>query len=258
MASRKIIQIDEEKCNGCGQCIPNCAEGSLKIVNGKAKLVADILCDGLGACLGHCPQDALKIVEREAEDFDELAVEKYLQEQKEEESAMAAKATPPSPACGCPSVQLSILGSADTEDRKAEDEQDSSPREGTAQGSSLVHWPVKLRLVPESAPFLRDAKLLVLADCAGVAAYDLHETLLRGKAVVILCPKFEDPGFYRAKLQRLVAASSLRSITVAHMQVPCCHGLFMAVKQAVEASGKEIPVEHIVLGRSGEKRSLRR
>ena len=154
--------------------------------------------------------------------------------------------------CGCPSTQVAILGSPKPE--PAPTTGPSTPPAPTS--SSLGHWPVKLRLVPESAPFLEGAHLLVLADCAAVAAHDLHQSLLKDKAVVILCPKFEDPGFYRPKMRALVAKANLSAITVAHMEVPCCSGLYATVKEAVEASGKNIPLERLVLSRDGKTRRI--
>ncbi len=268
MPVRQIIEIDEEKCDGCGLCIPNCAEGSLQIINGKAKLVSDNLCDGLGACLGHCPQDALRIIERDADEFDEEAVEEFLAAEKKKaelEKAGAGKddAGPhyagEHVACGCPSSQVAMLNQPGDEK-----EESGTKTDGAAHGDSrapvtparshLSHWPVKLHLVPETAPFLDGADLLVLADCAALSAFDLHETLLKDKAVVIFCPKFENPRFYTKKLAKIVSKANLRSITVAHMEVPCCYGLFQAVKKAVVASRKDIPLNYLIIERNGRKR----
>ena len=217
---RKIIEIDEEKCNGCGLCIPNCAEGALQIVDGKVKLVADVYCDGLGACLGHCPEGALKVVEREAVPFDMEAVHKLLGSQEEHPVA-------------CPSVSSVNLHA-------------SSPQL-TKRESALRHWPVQLRLLPTEAPRFQDADLLVVADCVPVAHPDFHASLLSGRTVVMGCPKLDDIAGYGEKLKEILKKNDVRSVTVATMEVPCCSGLSRVVDWAVEASGKAIPVrKHIV------------
>ena len=171
---RKIIEIDEELCDGCGQCVPSCAEGSLQIVDGKAKMVSDNLCDGLGACLGECPNDALKIVEREADEFDEEAVEKHLAEKEAQKQK-----EPLTLACGCPSTKIQAF------------EPTSSCKEANIPGSlegedsALSHWPIQIKLVPATAPFLKGADLLVLADCCGIAFPTLHRDLLKGRVIMI-------------------------------------------------------------------------
>ncbi len=301
MVNREIIEIDDEKCDGCGVCIPNCAEGALQIVNGKARLISENLCDGIGMCLGHCPKGALKVIVRDADDFDEEAVDARIKAINTEPPNIAQPEKPPV-GCGCPSSVMTFL-------KPAKDRSDQSegtyPEKGgqpdpatgttitrsmstsgdpkpipskppsastdstttittssltpsdstiTTTTSNLMHWPVKLRLVHEQAPFLKDADLLILADCAGVAMHDLHDSLLKDKAVVIFCPKFEDPLFYREKLQSIIYKSGIRSITVAHMEVPCCYGMFHAVQDAVQRSGKAIPVECIIIGRDGDQR----
>jgi len=226
MVIRDIVQIDEELCNGCGLCIPNCAEGALKIVDGKARLVSDVYCDGLGACLGNCPQGAISIIEREAEDFDEEAVHTHLAHQHTLE-------------CGCPSTAVQTL---------------EARAEPAARGSALGHWPVQLNLVPVEAPFFKGADLLVVADCVPVAYPDLHGTLLPGRSVVVGCPKFDDAQGYAEKLGEILRRNEVKTVTVAHMEVPCCSGLSWVVNKAVEASGKQIPVERRVITVSGEIR----
>lgn len=243
--NRKIIQIDESLCDGCGLCVPSCAEGTLAIVDGKAKVVADNLCDGLGACLGECPNGALQVIEREADEFDEHAVEKRLAELKAASPAPQQPATLP---CGCPSTQIMDFGKA-------------RPCPGSATlaiekagDSALSHWPVKIRLVPASAPFLKDADLLVLADCAPAAYPHLHETLLKGRAVMMGCPKFDDieGNGYVEKFAQIFRESGIRSITSVIMEVPCCAGLHTIVRRGLAASGKTIPLEEVVIGRRGE------
>jgi Pyruvate/2-oxoacid:ferredoxin oxidoreductase delta subunit len=217
---RKIIEIDEEKCNGCGLCIPNCAEGALQIVDGKVKLVGDVYCDGLGACLGHCPEGALKMIEREAVPFDMEAVHELLGSQKVQPVA-------------CPSVAPLNLHASSPQPIKKE--------------SALRHWPVQLRLLPTEAPRFQDADLLVVADCVPVAHPDFHGSLLAGRTAVMGCPKLDDIAGYGEKLKEILKKNDVRSVTVATMEVPCCSGLSRVVDWAVEASGKAIPVrKHIV------------
>lgn len=238
---RKIIEIDEELCDGCGQCVPSCAEGSLKIVDGKAKLMADRLCDGLGACLGECPQGALQIVEREAEEFDEAAVEEYLATQEEDKPDR-----PPFAGSGCPSAGVRMFAPAEAV-RDSEKEA-AAP----ALDSALTHWPIQIRLVPPTAPFLRDAHLLVLADCGAVAYPDLHRDFLQGKVVLMGCPKFDDAEAYVERFTEIFRHAGIRHITSVYMEVPCCSALPRIVQKAMEASGKEIPMEEVVIGVRGQ------
>jgi ferredoxin len=237
--TRKIIRIDDELCDGCGQCVPNCAEGALQIIDGKAKIVADKLCDGLGACLGECPNGALKIIEREADDFDELAVEKHLSEKeakKKEEMPMA---------CGCPShqIQTFIPSPAARLDAK---------NEAANRQSALCHWPIQIRLVPAEAKFLKNAHLLVIADCVPVAYPRLHEDLLAGKAIMMGCPKFDDADAYIQKFKEVFAKAGIQSITIAYMEVPCCSGLPWIIKKALDAGPFNIPVTEVVVSAQGK------
>lgn len=229
---RRIIEIDEEKCNGCGNCIPSCAEGALALVDGKARIVKDIYCDGLGACLGHCPQDALRIIERPAEAFDEAA-------------AMAHAHSAPSVAaplgCGCPGHHLQEF-------------QPAAPA-AAGQASQLSHWPVKLRLVPAQAPFLRGAHLLLAADCAAAAAPDFHAALLAGRKVVMGCPKFDDVADYVERLAAIIRQARPASLTVARMEVPCCAGMTTLAQQAVARSGVNLPVTEVIVDRQGQLQS---
>jgi ferredoxin len=242
--SRKIIEIDDELCNGCGECIIACAEGALQIVDGKAKLVADIYCDGLGACLGECPQGALKIIERPADAFDEEAVEELLAKQKKQ--ALAEEKLTMPLACGCPSsAEMSMQPAANSE----------APL-GDAQ-SRLGHWPVKLQLLNPQAPFLKGADLVLLADCAACALPDLHQRFLNGNAVAMACPKLDDAEAHVAKLAQVLEDARPRSIKVAIMEVPCCKGLDWIAAQALERAGLSIPVETVVIGRDGKLREDR-
>jgi Fe-S-cluster-containing hydrogenase component 2 len=236
---RKIIEIDEELCTGCGQCIISCAEGALEIVDGKAKLVADKYCDGLGACLGECPEGALTVVERDAEDFDEHAVEERLEDLKKQEAAQ------PAMACGCPSAQIRTF----TPEKWTRESAASAAHE---TASALTHWPVQIRLVPPTAPFLKNADLLVAADCTPVAYPDFHRDFLEGKAVLIGCPKFDDVQEYVEKFAGIFSHASINSVTVVIMEVPCCGGLPMIVRRGMEIAGKSIPLEQIVISARGE------
>jgi NAD-dependent dihydropyrimidine dehydrogenase PreA subunit len=229
---RKIIQIDEELCDGCGQCVPSCAEGSLQIIDGKAKVVADNLCDGLGACLGECPQGALQIIEREAEEFDEEAVEVFLAEKAREEP------------CGCPSAQIKTfqpLGSC---------EQANAPRV-TGGSSALTHWPVQINLVPPTAPFLKGADLLVAADCTPFAYPDFHEVLLKDRVLMIGCPKFDDAQAYIDKFTAIFRDAGIRSITTVMMEVPCCSSLSGIIRKALADAKANIPLEEVIITTRG-------
>ncbi len=241
MAKRKIVKIDEERCNGCGLCIPNCAEGALQIVDGKAKLMSEKFCDGLGACLGHCPEDAITVIEREAEDFDEKAVEVHFHEQKQ---AQPKPEPQPAPVFGgCPSstaIQFKVPN--------AGVESVSTAR----AASQLTQWPVQLRLVPINAPYFQNADLLVAADCVPFAYANFHQDFIKAKVVVVGCPKLDDIQYYEEKLTEIFTSNSIKSVTVPYMEVPCCFGLVKAVENAVAASGKNIALKKIKIGIRGE------
>ena len=245
MSKRKIVQIDEEKCTGCGLCIPNCAEGALQIIDGKAKLVSERFCDGLGACLGHCPEDAIVITEREADEFDEQAVEKYLHANKEVKPAPEAHPQPhPSHSFGgCPGSRMMQFNVPDA---------GGEAKPAARSQSTLSHWPVQLKLVPVNAPYFKDADLLIAADCVPFAYANFHQDFLKGKAVVVGCPKLDDIELYREKLTEIFKSNSIRSITVPYMEVPCCFGLVMAIEDALKASGKGIPLKKVKIGIRGE------
>jgi Fe-S-cluster-containing hydrogenase component 2 len=235
--TRKIIEIDEDKCTGCGQCITACAEGALQIVNGKARLVGDILCDGMGACIGNCPEDALRIVKREAEDFDEKAVKGHL-----------GKGNPipadPVIACGCPSSAAMTFS-------PIREMNGSEPCRIDAV-SRLGHWPVKLQLLSPAAPFLKGSDMLLLADCCGIACPDLHEKLLKGKTVAIACPKLDDVERHIQRLAEILSQAAPRELSIVHMEVPCCTGLIHAARKAADRAGVTIPMKHIVVSRRGD------
>lgn len=237
---RKIIDINEELCDGCGQCAIACAEGAIKIIDGKAKVISDNLCDGLGACIGDCPQGALKIVERETEEFDEDAVEKHLEQQKK------AAPIPDTLACGCPSTQIQEF-STETMCRSAD-----KPVLLASEESVLSHWPVQIRLVPPGAPFLEGADLLVAADCVPVAYPAFHRDFLKGKKVMIGCPKFDDKESYVEKFAEIFKVAGIKSITCLIMEVPCCSGLPEILNKAMEKAGINVPVEKKVINNRGK------
>lgn len=273
---RKIVVIDEDKCNGCGLCIPSCAEGAMQIVNGKAKLITDKLCDGLGACLGSCPQDALVIVEKEVDPFDEAAVEEHLKT-FDPVAHGAPKGSVMNkvhahgggqgghghghghpggghhhpPMGGCPGSRMMAL------DREPAADSKSTVSAGDVEISikpQLSQWPVQLKLVPETAPYFKEADLLVTADCVPFAYPNYHLDLLKGKAVAIGCPKLDDNQFYVEKLTRIIAQNNLKSITVAVMEVPCCTGLQMAVEEAARRAGTNVPVKKVEIAVQGHKK----
>lgn len=223
---RKIVKIDEEKCNGCGLCVPACVEGALQIINGKAKLMSEKYCDGLGACLGECPQGAITIEEREAEEFNEEAVKHHLEE---------------SLPCGCPSAMVTQF-------------EGITPRVPLYQHSMLRQWPIQLTLVPPSAPFLQGADLILAADCVPFAYAGFHH-LLKGHALLVACPKLDDFQTHQRKLTNILTHSEVKSLTVVHMEVPCCSGLAYMAKQAIYACGKEIPFKEVIIGIKGDLKS---
>ncbi len=260
---RKIIRIDNEKCNGCGDCIPNCPEGALQIVDGKARMVRDLLCDGLGACIGHCPQGAIAVEEREAEAYDERtvmagiysqgerAVEahlKHLRDHNDEGSLRqalhflrergASVEAPRSPS-GCPGTQpSSFLTQISTAD---------------SGGSRLTHWPIQLHLINPMAPHYRRSDLLLAADCVAYSAGDFHGAYLNGRTLAIGCPKLDDnQEVYLSKLTTLIDAAEVNSLTVMIMQVPCCSGLFNLARSAVVRASRKIPIKYVVVGIRGE------
>lgn len=240
---RKVVKIDQEKCDGCGLCVPSCAEGAIRMINGKAVLSADNLCDGLGACLGECPRDAISIEEREADDFDEAAVEKHLAAQGSPAPVHQSAAPVHQHTGGCPGSRAMSFAPAPTTT-------ESAPA-GSRQ-SQLAQWPVQLHLVSTTAPYFQGADLLITADCVPVAYAGYHEDFLKGKAVVMGCPKLDDNNFYTQKLTELFTRSEVRSITVLKMEVPCCGGIAVAARQALAASGKQIPYSEVTIGIKGE------
>ncbi|MFO8082890.1 MAG: 4Fe-4S binding protein [Desulfobacterales bacterium] len=237
---RKIVEIDEELCDGCGNCVPACAEGALVIENGKARVVKDQFCDGLGACLGDCPTGALRIVEREADEFDETAVEEYLSDKEKGRRDGDFIQT------GCPSARIQTFDIPRSE--KTMETGHMTPE----SKSSLGHWPVQIMLVPAKAPFLKGADLLVVADCAPLAYADFHRDFLKGKAVMMGCPKFDNVEAYIDKFAQICQNAGLKSITSVIMEVPCCSALPMIVRKGFEKAGKQIPMEEVVISTKGK------
>jgi ferredoxin len=246
MGLRKIVLIDEEKCDGCGQCVPACAEGAIQVIDGKARLVADIYCDGLGACLGECPRGAITIQEREAEAFDPEAVERHLRRLRaqEPEGQEASEATPHAcPGAAARSLRAPGVASATT---------------GTAEApaeSELANWPVQIQLVPVEAPWFDGADLLIAADCVACALPDLHRRFLAGRVLLVGCPKLDDVDLYRHKLAQIFKRNNIRSVSVLHMEVPCCFGLVRLVGDALEDAGVDIPAHVTEVGIRGDVRA---
>ncbi|MBW7996348.1 MAG: 4Fe-4S ferredoxin [Candidatus Glassbacteria bacterium] len=254
---REIIKIDEELCNGCGDCVTSCAEGAIQIIDGKAKLVSETYCDGLGACIGDCPTGALTIEEREADEFDEEAVEQHLGGMKEKQKiedivsrAMGHKPAgghghaPAHGGGGCPGSMSRMFEQAPDRDPAAD--------ELAPALSRLGNWPVQLMLAPINAPCFAGADLLISADCAPFAHANFHGEFIKGKTVLIGCPKLDDSGHYQDKLTRIFGTNSVKSVEVLFMEVPCCFGLASLVQSAIADSGRQIPLKHTKIGVRGD------
>lgn len=239
MATRKVIKIDEELCDGCGECVTRCAEGAIAVIDGKARLVSEIYCDGLGACLGHCPQGAITIEERDAPAFDEAATHKHLAHLKDKSpAAPIAILEPPH---GCPGSQLRSFS------RAAADTVSAGPLP-----SELTTWPIQLTLVPPTAPYLREADILLVADCVPFAYADFHRRFLKGKPVIIGCPKLDQMDFYAKKLTEIVRTAQPKSLTVLHMEVPCCSGFTRLAQYALNAAESASRLTDVTIGIRGE------
>ena len=274
MAKREIIKIDEEKCNGCGLCIPNCPEGALQLIDGKVRLISDLFCDGLGACIGHCPEGAIAIEKREAEEYNEKKVmvniakqgknvtKAHLEHLKEHHQHEYLKQAidylkenkikipieeKPSHAVhvhsGCP-------GSKMMDFRK---ETKTKTETVSKRKSKLGQWPVQIALVPPFAPYLKDADLLIAADCVPFAYANFHEAILAGKVLLVGCPKLDDIELYNDKITQILKNNNVKSVTYAHMEVPCCFGLVGVIKSAISEAGKDVPFEEVVIGIKGER-----
>lgn len=230
---RKIIQIDEEKCNGCGACADACHEGAIGMVNGKAKLLRDDYCDGLGDCLPTCPTGAISFVEREAAAYNEKAVQEHMQKKNAQTIASAGSHT------GCPGSRM----------RQFKRQETASPIPAQVN-SRLGQWPCQIKLVPVSAPYFNGAKLLIAADCSAYAYARMHDDFMRGKITLIGCPKLDSID-YSEKLTQIIQSNDIQSVTVVRMEVPCCGGLEMAAKKALQASGKFIPWQVVTISVDG-------
>lgn len=242
---RKIIEIDETLCNGCGKCVPSCAEGAIQIIDGKARLVAEKYCDGLGACLGECPQGALKIIERIADDFDEEAVHEHLSASRPVDTKGAIQGT--ALGCGCPSTLVQEFVPQKDACARA-----NQPVNFDPLASALTHWPVQIRLVPPSAPFLKGADLLVAADCTAFSYPAFHRDLLPGKILLIGCPKFDNAHEYVERFIEIFKKAQIKSITTVIMEVPCCSSMLGILSKAMEEAGVSIPLKKIVISARGE------
>ncbi len=236
---RKIIQIDEEKCNGCGACADACHEGAIQIVDGKAKLIRDDYCDGLGDCLPSCPTGAITFVEREAAAYDEEAVKKHMETRATEEKKQAPG--------GCPGRAMRALKTS--QERSAEKKAQKPVEERPV--SELRNWPVQIKLAPVNAPYFDGAKLLVAADCSAYAYANMHDDFMKGKVTLIGCPKL-DAVDYSEKLEEIIKNNDIKSVQVVRMEVPCCGGIEAAVKNALMRSGKFIPWQVVTLSLDGE------
>ncbi len=253
MAVRKIIRIDESKCDGCGLCVPSCAEGAIRIVDGKARLVSETYCDGLGACLGECPRGAISMEDREAEAFDQEAAERHVKTASSAPPSGTAALAPRAAAShgqahsgGCPGAAARALLAR--ESAVPPDSADGLPE----IASRLGNWPVQLMLLPVRAPFYQGADVLVAADCVPFAYADFHRRFLTGKAVAVGCPKLDDVSVYREKLVRIFSENDIRSVHVVFMEVPCCSGLVHLVREALAACGKAIPASATRISLRGE------
>jgi ferredoxin len=246
---RKIIKIDEDRCDGCGACLPGCPEGALQVVEGKARLVRESYCDGLGACLGHCPQGALQVEERDADSYDAAGVLAHLearspelaQRHREHMRAHGMEEEGGNSCTGCPSCQEQFWGEGPAE------------KSGPAGGlSALGHWPVKLELISPAAQFLKNAHLVLMADCVPFAHGNTHNDFIKGRVVAAGCPKFGDVEAYGEKIQQILESVNIRSITVVYMEITCCSGFVRMVREAVDRSGSAVPLELVQIGVKGE------
>jgi ferredoxin len=269
---RKIVKIDEEKCDGCGECVPNCHEGALQIIDEKARLISDLFCDGLGACIGHCPQGAITIEEREAELYDESQVMEYivkggrnvivahlkhLLEHNETgyyreavqylndngiENPLNGNSLQPQQFSGCPGSKA-----------KSIDRTEVKNNETGKRQSHLTQWPIQLHLVSPFAQYYKDSDLLLAADCVGFAYADFHKDFLKGKSIAIACPKLDtNKQVYLDKLTTMINESNIKSITVLVMQVPCCGGLLQLAQLANNSANRKVPINTVVIGVNGK------
>jgi NAD-dependent dihydropyrimidine dehydrogenase PreA subunit len=243
MTTRKVVVIDEAKCDGCGECVTSCAEGAIAVIDGKARLVSEIYCDGLGACLGHCPQGAITVEEREAAAFDEAATQKHLNTLRRAPAATALRVT--ETPHQCPGSMMRSL------DRPASSSSTAHAPMGVVP-SELRNWPIQLTLVPPMAPYLQGADLLLVADCVPFAYADFHRRFLKDRPVIIGCPKLDQMDAYAKKLTEIVRVAKPKSLSVLHMEVPCCSGFTRLAQYALQAAASDIPLTDVTIGIRGE------
>ena len=242
---RKIVEIDETKCTGCGLCANACHEGAIAMVDGKAKLVKDDYCDGMGDCLSECPAGAIKIVEREAAAYDEKAVQERKMAKMQEQMKAGGLALRSLSEGGCPGKAMRTFN----RESSPQPVQEANSQLGTPN-SQLSQWPCQIRLVPVKAPFFNGAKLLIAADCTAYAYANFHQEFMRGKVTIVGCPKL-DPVDYSEKLTEILRENDIKSVTIVRMEVPCCGGLEMAAKKALQTSGKFIPWQVVTISLDG-------
>ncbi|MHC4130384.1 MAG: ATP-binding protein [Planctomycetota bacterium] len=233
MVMRNIVKIDEEKCNGCGLCLNACAEGAIKLINGKARLISDIYCDGLGACLGHCPENAITIEKRDAKEFDEQATQTHLS--REQIARKQADFV-------CPGMAMQDLTAKGAETTATESD----------MPGQLKQWPIQLMLVSPHAPYFKNADILLVADCVPFAMGDFHNKFLKDKRIVVGCPKLDDSKFYIEKFSYILKNNKLNSLTIIHMMIPCCSGLTYIAREAIKLSGLSMEFEDVTIDLHGE------
>jgi NAD-dependent dihydropyrimidine dehydrogenase PreA subunit len=243
MATRKVVRIDEGKCDGCGECVTSCAEGAITVIDGKARLVSEIYCDGLGACLGHCPQGAITIEERDAAAFDEAETQKHLTRIHGPHGAPAPIPVMDTPH-QCPGSAMRSFGRPGNGA--------TAPATTGAVPSELTHWPIQLSLVPPAAPYLRGADILLVADCVPFAYPEFHQRFLRNKPVLIGCPKLDQMDFYAKKLTEILRVARPKSLAVIHMEVPCCSGFTRLAQYALRAAESAVPLTDVTIGIRGD------
>jgi Pyruvate/2-oxoacid:ferredoxin oxidoreductase delta subunit len=242
MALRNIVKIDEDKCIGCEKCVGACAEGAIQMIDGKAKLISEIYCDGLGACLDCCPVDAITIEQREAAEFDEEATEKHLQELARNKAAFEKQRGGPPAGGGCPGMKMMNFAAEPKEDTHASGD----------VSSQLAQWPVQLQLVSPMAPYFAGADVMLVADCVPFAMGNFHSRLLKGKAIAVACPKLDETGTYAQKIADIITTGKPKSITVVHMEVPCCTGLLRIAEKALALAESDLEINDIKISLRGE------
>ncbi len=246
LITRKIIKIDEDLCTGCGNCVVDCAEGALKVIDGKARVINEVFCDGLGACISGCPEGALEIIKREALEFDEEAVEKHLETMKYNEQVETDQVkkivAEHAHQCGCPSAQAMVFSEPETN------------TEVTGKiSSALRQWPVQMHLINPRAPYYQGADVLLSADCVGFSYGDFHRDFLKQKSIAIACPKLDQgKEIYIEKIKSLIDEAKINTLTVAIMEVPCCSGLLALAQEGAKRASRKVPIKYIVVGVQGD------